>query len=334
MVNPKVSIIVPVYNTEKYLRKCIDSLVNQTLKEVEIVIVNDGSEDSSPKIIEEYVKKYPEKILYISQENSGQAVARNNALKICNGEYIGFVDSDDFVRTDMFERMYKAAVSQNADYAACGFTELTYDKNMKEVELEHYVRSKPAYAPKDMFFSAYASPWLHLYKRDVITKSGADFPRGVVYEDTAFYLNIIPYISVLALIDAPLVYHVKHSKSTMASFKAAKVRQIFQVFDYSLDFYKKNKCYKEYQKEFEYFCTRVLLCSSMERICKVSDRKERKALVKETIAYLDRNFKNRKKNRYFKGGFQNLYLRSFNRFTAPFYTFALRLKGRFERKYI
>ena len=334
MTDPKVSIIVPVYNTEKYLRKCLDSLVNQTLRSIEIVIVNDGSKDSSPEIIKEYIDNYPEKFIYASQENSGQAVARNKAIKMCSGEYVGFLDSDDFVRTDMFERMYNTAVSEKADYVACGYTDITYDESGKEVELVHYVHSKLAYKTKDMFFGALASPFLHLYKREVLTESKADFPEGVVYEDTAFYLNVIPYIKKLAVIDEPLAYRVRHSNSTMTTFKAAKVRQIFPVLDYSLDFYKKNEWNKKYWKELEYFCVRVLLCSSLQRIGKVADRKERKALLKETLEYLKRNFDDRKTNKYFRGGMQNLYMRTFNRLTAPFYAWLIRMKGKFEKEYV
>ncbi len=334
MVNSKVSVIVPVYNTEKYLRKCLDSLVNQTLEGVEIVIVNDGSMDSSPEIIAEYMNKYPDRFVYASQENSGQAVARNKALKMCSGKYIGFLDSDDFVRTDMFERMYDKAVEENADYVACGYTDITYDEAGNEIELEHYVHSKLAHETKDMFFGALASPFLHLYKKEVLDSSGADFPEGVVYEDTAFYLDSIPYIKKLAVIDEPLAYRVRHSNSTMSTFKASKVRQIFSVLDYSLDFYKKKGFFREYQRELEYFCVRVLLCSSMQRICKIEDKKERKALRKETLDYLDRNFPNRKTNGYFKGGFQNLYMKTFNRVTAPFYTWLLKIKGHREREYI
>lgn len=330
----KVSVIVPVYNTEKYLNRCLDTLVGQSLEDIEIVIVNDGSKDSSPQIVKEYMEKYPGKFLYATQENSGQAVARNKALKMCTGEYVGFLDSDDFVRTEMFERLYNTAVSEKADYVACGYTDITYDETGKEIELEHYVHSKLAYKTKDMFFGALASPFLHLYRRDVLEKSGADFPEGVVYEDTAFYLNNIPYIKKLAVIDEPLAYRVRHSNSTMSTFKAVKVRQIFPVLDYSLDFYKKKGCYDEYREELEYFCVRVLLCSSMQRICKVASGKERKALKKETLEYLKRNFPDRRSNRYFKGGFQNLYMKTFNKVTAPFYMWLLRIKGRSEREYI
>ena len=92
----KVSIIVPVYNVEKYLRKCLDSLVNQTLKDIEIICINDGTKDNSVEIIDEYVKKYSN-VLLINQENQGLGMARNNAMKYAKGDYIAFVDSDDWI---------------------------------------------------------------------------------------------------------------------------------------------------------------------------------------------------------------------------------------------
>lgn len=330
---PKVSIIVPVYNTEKYLHKCLDSLVNQTLEDIEIVIVNDGSKDSSPEIVKEYMDKYPGKFLYASQENSGQAVARNKALDMCTGDYIGFLDSDDFVHLDMFERMYNTAISENVDYVACGYTDITYEEDGSTTELVHYVHSKLAYKTKDMFFGALASPFLHLYKRRVFDESRAKFPEGVIYEDTAFYLDLIPYIHTLAAIDEPLAYRVRHSNSTTTTIKASRVEQIFPVLDYSLDFYKSHGFYDEYCRELEYFCVRVLLCSSVQRIGKVANYQERKELTRKTLDYLNSNFPDRNKSSYFKGGMQNLYMRSFNKFTAPLLVGLIRLKGKTERQY-
>ena len=102
----KVSIIVPVYNVEKYLERCLDSLINQTLTNIEIVCINDGSTDNSGKILDDYAAK-DNRIKVIHQNNAGQAVARNNGLKIANGNYINFVDSDDWVDLDFIEKLYK-----------------------------------------------------------------------------------------------------------------------------------------------------------------------------------------------------------------------------------
>ena len=102
----KLSIIVPVYGVEKYIDKCLDSLVKQSLKEIEIIVVNDGTKDNSQKIIDKYVKKYPEKIKSYIKENGGQGSARNYGLEKANGEYIGYVDSDDFIEKDMYKKLY------------------------------------------------------------------------------------------------------------------------------------------------------------------------------------------------------------------------------------
>ena len=105
----KVSIIVPVYNVEKYIKKCLDSLVNQTLKDIEIIVVNDGSPDNSQKIIDKYVKEYPTKVKSYITENGGQGSARNFGIYKATGEYILYVDSDDYIELNMAELLYKEA---------------------------------------------------------------------------------------------------------------------------------------------------------------------------------------------------------------------------------
>ena len=105
--NIKVSIIVPVYNVEKYLAQCLDSLINQTLKEIEIICVNDGSKDNSAKILTAYAQKYV-RIKIINQTNQGLSAARNNGISVATGEYIGFVDSDDWVDIDFYKKLYSA----------------------------------------------------------------------------------------------------------------------------------------------------------------------------------------------------------------------------------
>ncbi len=115
---PLVSIIVPVYNTERQLAKCLNSLINQTLKDIEIILVDDGSPDNSPAICDEYAKN-DSRIKVIHKENGGLSSARNAALDIAKGKYIGFVDSDDFVDIKMFEKMYNSANKDNSDICIC-----------------------------------------------------------------------------------------------------------------------------------------------------------------------------------------------------------------------
>ena len=115
----KVSVIVPVYNVEKFIDKCLNSIVNQTLKEIEIIVVNDGSPDNSQKIIDKYVKKYPEKVQSFIKENGGQGSARNLGIEKAKGEYISFVDSDDWLDLDALEKMYSLAKKDNSDIVIC-----------------------------------------------------------------------------------------------------------------------------------------------------------------------------------------------------------------------
>ena len=115
---PKVSIIVPVYNMQNYLKKCFDSLINQTLADVEIIVVNDESTDNSPEIIEAYALM-DKRIKVINRKNGGLSMARNSGMSVATGEYIGFVDSDDWVELEMYEKMYDLASKHSADIVIC-----------------------------------------------------------------------------------------------------------------------------------------------------------------------------------------------------------------------
>ncbi|MBR6637233.1 MAG: glycosyltransferase [Lachnospiraceae bacterium] len=333
MMQPKVSVIVPVYNTEPYLRKCLDSLVFQTLEEVEIVAVNDGSPDNSKAILEEYKERFPEKMQVIHKENGGQASARNLALQVCRGEYIGFLDSDDFVHEDMFEKLYNAAAEKNADYAACGYTDITYEGE-KVVVLQDYVASRVAKQTRDMFFGAHVSPFLHIYKRSIINEAQVTFPEGYIYEDTAFYLNLVPYIHELAVVEEPLAVRLRRSNSTTTTFKKERIRHIMPVLKNSIDYYKANGFWDEYKDELEYFCVRVLLCSSMQRISRLAKFKDAKDLARETLSFIKEHFTNYRKNKYFKSGMTNLYMKMFNGFTMPVFLVLFRISNKFKREYL
>ena len=133
MTQPKVSIIIPVYNVEKYLDRCVKSLQNQSLKDIEIILVDDSSADSSSSICDN-LSAEDNRIKVIHKVNEGAGKARNAALEIARGEYIGFVDSDDFVESDMFETLYNTAEKHNADLVMSGV--LFVDGNIKKAKIE------------------------------------------------------------------------------------------------------------------------------------------------------------------------------------------------------
>ena len=328
----KISVIVPVYNTEQYLKKCLNSLLGQTLEGVEIVAVDDGSTDSSGKILNQLQAENPDRMKVFHQKNSGQATARNLALQHCSGEYIAFLDSDDWVNPDKFQILYEKAKEIDADYVACGYRD-TAIVDGQEITLNPYVASRPAKETKDLFFDALVTPILLMYKREVLLDHGGRYPEGIIYEDTSFYLNAIPYIHKIAVVEKPLGNRLRRRNSTMTICKGYKVAQIFPALKDSIDFYEKNGFTPTYGKELEYFCVRILLCSSMGRIARVKTISESWQLVRKTLDFLKGNFPDFRKNPYMRGGLQHAYMRSFCLLTAAISFPVFRLRARFEKHY-
>ena len=288
---PAVSVIVPVYNTEKYLEECILSLAGQTLPGLEVIFVDDGSTDASPQILENYHRQYPDRIRVITQKNGGQGKARNVGLGAAVGEYVGFVDSDDYVDRRMYAAMYSRAKSECLDLVECDF---------------HYLkengREQRAYGS--------AAPWNKLIRRELLTENGITFPEGCIYEDTAFYLKLLPYVKKQAKLLGVYVYHRDRGDSTMNAAKSGRVGNIFPVLQDALDFYREKDLLPSHGKELEYFCTRILLCSSMGRIARIRDRRLRRALLEESFAFLQKNFPEYRQNPYLGNGIRGRYLKA------------------------
>lgn len=189
MRNSLISIIVPVYKVEKYLKKCLDSIINQTHKNLEIIIVDDGSPDGCPNICDEYSKN-DDRIKVIHQKNMGLSIARNNGIKLATGEYIGFVDSDDFIEPTMYEDLYNAIIKNNAQMSICNFNVITNkDKYKRNDYPENKTYDKMEILKEillDKNIQSYA--WNKLYKKELF--DGIQYPAGKKYEDigTTFYL--------------------------------------------------------------------------------------------------------------------------------------------------
>ena len=304
----EISVIVPVYNVQKYLRKCLNSLVKQTFKDIEIIAVNDGSTDDSEEILKEYAEKY-DNFSYYNKENGGLSDARNFGLKHANGRYVAFVDSDDYVDRTMYEKMYNKALENNYDYVECDFYWVYPNKN----RLDRGIRYKNK---NEMLLYGRVVAWNKLIKRDVITEL---FPKGLYFEDIEFFYKLIPNINDFAFVDEPLVYYVQreNSQSKEQSYKTA---QIFNIFDNVFDYYRKHKIYDKYRRELEYSYVRILLCSSLKRMCKIKDDVARNRLCYETWTNLNTKFPDWKKNKLLKANnVKNLYMRTVNNRTFKFY---------------
>ena len=290
----KLSIIVPVYGVEKYIDKCLNSLVKQSLKEIEIIVVNDGTKDNSQKIIDKYVKKYPDKIKSYIKENGGQGSARNYGLKKAMGEYIGYVDSDDFVEKDMYKKLYNKAKENNYDIVVCGNYNVSEDYQNKNIDT--FINNYNTDLEK-IFFGKMAV-WNKIYKRDILIKNKLEFKEKVWYEDLAFTLKAIMNSNTFAFIDEPLYDYLIREGSTMNNSNVQRNLEILDAFNDILSYIQHNKK-EEYFSKIEFLAIDHIYISAIVRVLKAdADDKVKRETINKLIDYMNTSFPNYKNNKY------------------------------------
>lgn len=311
---PKVSVIVPIYNVEKYLEKCINSLLSQTLEDIQIILVNDGSKDNSGNIAKEYEKNNKDRVIYVEKENGGLSDARNYGLKYATGDFIAFLDSDDYIEKNAYEEMYNKAIEENADYVECDF--IWEFPNKIRVDKQYPYKNK-----KEMLSFVRVVAWNKLIKRQLIIDNNLEFPKGLRYEDVEFTYKLIPFINKFAYVDKPFIHYVQREGS-IANVQNERTAEIFTVLDNVIEFYKKNNIYEEYRNELEYNYARYLLCSSLKRMCKIKDKTIREKLLTDSWERLNSNFPNWKENVILKtvNIGKNKYMRTVNKSTYKIYS--------------
>ncbi len=184
--NISVSVIVPVYNVALFLADCLDSIVNQTLQNIEIIAINDGSTDKSAEILEQYAQK-DKRIKVITQENKGLSAARNVGINEAQGEFISFVDSDDWIDPAFLEKLYQAATAQKADIACCGI--YWYGPEGKVTWIYEYPETSIALTLKEKLDKFRIPVWNKIYNREKLIKNNLFFREGVRFEDTYFTMK-------------------------------------------------------------------------------------------------------------------------------------------------
>lgn len=312
---PKISVIVPVYNVENYIEKCLETLVNQTLKDIEIILVNDGSKDRSIDIINRFIKQYPDKIVYLEKENGGLSDARNFGIPHAKGEYIAFLDSDDYVEKDMYENMYELAKKENSDMVECDFY-WQYPNKLKKDEGTIY------HGKNEMIEKVRVVAWNKLIKREILEENPeVRFPKGLRYEDVEFTYKLVPYIEKVSFLKKPCVHYVQREGS-ISNEQNERNKEIFDVLDNVINYYKEKEIYDTYKNELEYVYVRYAFCSSLLRIVKIKDETLQENLLNLTWEKVNNTFPNWKDNSILKSNrsLKNFYLRTINKFTFNMYT--------------
>lgn len=224
-MKPVISVIIPVYKVEPFLRECVDSVCVQTMKDLEIILVDDGSPDDCGRICDEYAARDP-RIRVIHKENGGLSSARNAGLEIARGEYIGFVDSDDWIEPDMYEVLYRDIRAENAGIAVCGWYRHTHNRVSIEHKMGQYfvLDTKEAVEKTLKQRNIGYVVWNKLYRKDVF--HAIRFPEGRIYEDSFVILHLM-YASEKTVIRLTPKYHYRHREGSITRSEYSEAKKDF-----------------------------------------------------------------------------------------------------------
>ena len=265
----KVSVIVPVYNVEKYIDKCLDSLVNQTLKDIEIIVVNDGSPDNSQKIIDKYVKKYPNKVKSFIKENGGQGSARNLGMEYAKGEYISFVDSDDWIDFDALEKMYDLAKKEKSDIVICDMID-----HYPDYEIYHNCTKY------NSVFEVTPSACNKILKRSTI--KDFNFLSKLWYEDFNFTTKVLFNTDKISNISKGFYHCNCGHVSTMCNNNSLKNLDIIIIIDDIIKYLKENNKYD--RNIISYLIFDHILITTINRVS-VQNSNDKREVISKLISY-------------------------------------------------
>ena len=307
----KLSIVAAVYNLEKYLPRCLDALVNQTLEDIEILCVDDGSTDSAPQIIEEYAKKYPNKVKAFHKENGGEFTTRNYGLERATGEYVTFVDTDDYVELDWAEKLYNAAKENDADIAVCGFERIDMETGkVISVNMTNFGKTVKEIKHNDdypVFINT--SPWNKIFKLEKVKDLRFHSFRG--FNDMVFLVSSYTRINKIAFVPEALYHYFLRYDSQIHTVNVKDVENFKKYLLELKKLYLNENKYEDMKYILDLFAFIHLGISVMYR-ASYDKSIDMKKTMKDTMDYLNKNFSTWKKSPFlkfsysFKKGFKHI----------------------------
>lgn len=285
----KVSVIVPVYNTEKYLKNCIDSLLKQNFEDYEIIVINDLSPGDAEEIIKSYNDK---KIVYIKNKtNKGIGYNRNLGIKKAKGEYVCFIDSDDYVKEDFISKMYNYSKENNLDLCVCDYVNVDEEGNkLKEFNLSDFCITNYEENNK-ILCEINLAPWNKLYKKDMLVKNKIEFSETLKYEDLSFVALSIKNSKKIGKINEQLNYYTIHNNSETTT-RDKRVFDIFKQLDIVRNEYKSGKYLDE-------LTVSVLLNYTIQQRYQI-DKDTQSKFIDDAFKYLNDNNIDYKHSEYIK----------------------------------
>lgn len=274
--SPKISLIIPVYNVEKYIHKTLESVLAQTFTDYEVIMINDGSTDGSLAVLEEYANKY-ENFKLIDQNNCGLSRARNVGVKAAVGDYIAFLDSDDFLAPDFLEVLYNSAEENGADIACCNYY-LYYDKSCKKFYMPFTAKTgvysnEIALKKLILDISFHFFMWNKLFKRILFVDNDIIF-YDMYFEDVAVCPQLFFYANKVSFVNKALYYYRRHEGSIISLIDAPKTNDFIKSFGIIRNFLEEKNVYEKYKSVFKLYAFRfkfqVGYCIVTDHIDKLS----------------------------------------------------------------
>ena len=318
-MRPLVSVIVPCYNCAGTVERTLDSLAAQTLKNIELIVINDGSTDNTLDVLNAYKEVHPELLMNLyTKENEGIAEARNFGLRKVTGEYFGFLDSDDYNEPEMFQEMYQKAKEEDLELVVSDF----WWENSKGRILQ---KEGPYKTGPDMMVNLFAVLWNKLYKTDFIRALDIEFPYGDRYEDACFLYCLTSQLTSIGFMDKAYVHYVQNETSITHS-NNEQVKNMIDVFQIILRYYRDHAKYNEYRDALEYIHVKFFLGNSFLRSARIPDKNDRRNTIMMGWNLLNREFPQWHKNRYLKemGGMKNRYFRTVRGWNIMLYAWLFR----------
>lgn len=277
-----VSLIIPVYNVESFLPRCLDSVSSQTYKELEVIIINDGSTDNSQQIIDRYVAENPCFKAY-TIENSGQGGARNYGFEKANGEYIAFLDSDDYIAPDCIERLVETAIKEDGDIVVCNCYDVREDGSVLEKYKNNQDNITTSLFENPQILFNRVAPWGKLFKKSVFGE--LRFVTGVWYEDMRLVPKLYLNAKKITYIDDTLFFYVQRQGSTMNNKNAARNLEIISAFEDLISYFKENGVYDRFKNELYYLVTEHIAVATVTRVV-LSNSEDKKTVLAKLQDYL------------------------------------------------
>lgn len=248
-MNSLISIIIPIYNSERYLKRCLDSVVSQSLKEIEIICIDDYSMDKSVDIVEDFMKSDARVKLFKNKRNKGVSFCRNYGIKIANSDYIGFVDSDDSIDINMYKTMYELAKKDDSCMVICNFRVI--DKfGIKDFKSFFKNQTKELLFKNILSKELMPHPWNKIYKKKLFLKNKIKYLENRVYEDAEATHKLIYYANKISISEEVLYNYYINPNSITTSFDNKKIDDIFYVLESTKKFLKYENIFEIYKKEY------------------------------------------------------------------------------------